>query len=102
MAKPKGMPLKSAQKNFIRQSDAHSSEIAMVKPLSQVVIYQGAVKSHRQQSSSQGKTMVFTSTVSSAEEAAQVLEHANLSPLIYHRDVPQSDREDIVRQAASR
>ena len=55
-----------------------------------------------QQSSSQGKTMVFTSTVASAEEAAQVLEQADLSPLVYHRDIPQTEREDIVQQAASR
>ena len=60
------------------------------------------MKSHLKQSNGMGKTMVFTSTVASAEEAAQVLEHANLSPLVYHRDVPQSEREDIVQEAASR
>ena len=60
------------------------------------------MKSHPEQSNGQGKTMVFTSTVASAEEAARVLEQANLSPLVYHRDVPAAEREEIVQKAAAR
>jgi len=49
-----------------------------------------------------GKTLVFCSTVASAEVAAATLRGAGLDPLVYHRDVLPADREDIVKDAAAR
>lgn len=49
-----------------------------------------------------GKTLVFCSTVASAEQAAATLQGSGVEPLVYHRDVPPADREDIVKEAAAR
>ena len=46
--------------------------------------------------------MVFAATVASAESAAEVLRQARLEPLVFHRDVMPSERDEIMQQAATR
>ncbi|KAK9808217.1 hypothetical protein WJX73_010253 [Symbiochloris irregularis] len=49
-----------------------------------------------------GRTLVFTSDVAAAEEAAEVLRDAGLSPLVYHRRVPQAEREQALAAISTR
>lgn len=66
------------------------------------ILLQGAVLSHIKEYGDNARTVVFSGTVATAEDAARVLRQSGIMPLVYHREVPQSQRDLIVQESARR